>query len=199
VEEISNGNRLGYVSKDLNVDGSYVLDITDEILNLLVVQGTASMPQAQFTALNQPDSLKSILALSRGISSIGMDLGPDSSNYCLLTGVNNATEPGQPPYEFPTEYPYYTSSVFGSETPIWYVDPVTFALTPTWINTDSQEAQGTSLVVKDSTRTIALTGDIAGYNAMYYNGDTSPVREVQLYIELTNVSRRRDYFKRVNL
>ncbi|KAF8161460.1 hypothetical protein B0H34DRAFT_701015 [Crassisporium funariophilum] len=150
VAAASNGEILGYMSKDLIV-GVGIFQTTTLIANAAQVSfgldiGATSGTDLPITLLNTPGPL---MALIQGRDNTNPDIAPGSFHYLYFGGASlPGSAPDSPPASLPNTY---AGSGRLAETSVWNVDILSGVMSGQWTNTDGAQhplqmwTQGTAM------------------------------------------------------
>ncbi|CAE6508047.1 unnamed protein product [Rhizoctonia solani] len=181
----SGGLALGYISPVFNDFGEYGAPQSSQAGALEVSfssSGSAS-GQLDFLATNNADTINSFPYLSAAVGYMSSDdnLGPDNSNYVVITGNSGSTGSGSTPSDATgNSYATRTGTSANSETAIWTYSPATNDIRAVWTNTDRGSVT-TQLVYFQDTEsgdgnasTLVAAGDLSAFQKSFGCTDICP-------------------------
>ncbi|KAJ6622437.1 hypothetical protein B0H10DRAFT_2013923 [Mycena sp. CBHHK59/15] len=151
---------LGYLTSQLNDFGEtgYYTALPANAMSVSVSYSLDAPSQLDVTVLNPGSGIsENLFGGIVGFSSDSDDLSVGSSNYNYLGYVSH-TPMGAPPVSGANTFSDSTQDDEDIESSIWSYDPVTGALAPQWLNSDSS-APPTSIMYVVEEPLFALTGD----------------------------------------
>ncbi|KAJ8507242.1 hypothetical protein ONZ45_g10372 [Pleurotus djamor] len=169
---LDTGVFAGYVSRNLNSFGEYVL--TESSANRIQVEIDLDAAQAgpvDITLINGSTlPTYPFLGAISGFANADYNLGPGSYHYAYLGGVTQSA-PGAPAVEQDNSFTAATGSTVGTESAIWRYNPVTQEVTPTWVNVDGS-LPSVSLFYDSASEAFIITADRAEFENVFGNAGT---------------------------
>jgi len=159
------GSVDGYVSKTLEEFGLFT--VTSDITQALQVSVPLGVSSSNILLLNA-NSPYPDLGLIVGDGSSDNNLYSDSANYAYV-GAANPTLPDTASVADSNSFTYEPEP---AQTPDWFVDPVTFAISVSYVNTDGTHITP-SFVYQSSVGYLVVTGNVGAFNGGWNPGVTT--------------------------